>query len=75
MRNWRWPWAWEQSRTVLLFLGGMLGIAHQELFVDQEKYTLLILYAGMIGLGGLLHHEKPSKKETPAPPPDAGEEP
>ena len=60
--------SWPRVRTIILFIGGLAGVAHQELFVARDKPTLVILYAGMMGLGKLLEKDEANK------PPKAGED-
>jgi hypothetical protein len=38
------------TRNTLLFIGGMLGVAHETLVKDVDRPTLLLLFAAMIGL-------------------------
>lgn len=60
--------SWPRIRTIVLFIGGLAGVAHQELVADKDKPTLIILYAGMMGLGRLLEKDEASK------PPKKGDE-
>ncbi len=46
---------WRDLRDVLLFFGGLAGIAHETLiWSGEERYFLLVLFAGMVGLTGFL---------------------
>lgn len=42
--------SWTQLRTVVLFFGGLAGLGHQALFVHPADPSLLVVYAGMMGL-------------------------
>lgn len=42
------------SRDTLLFVAGLLGIAHETLVMSVERPSLLILFASMIGLTAYL---------------------
>lgn len=53
-------------RSVVLFVGGLAGIAHQTLIATQEKPTLLVLFAAMIGLPAFLRSDE--KHAEPPPP-------
>lgn len=41
---------WPQIREVILFFGGLVGIAHETLTYGVERPSFLVLFAGMIGL-------------------------
>jgi hypothetical protein len=41
---------WTLIRNVVLFFGGLAGVAYQTLFVNADRPTLLLLYAAMMGL-------------------------
>lgn len=45
---------WPLIRDVGLFLGGVLGVAHETLLSHAERPTLLILFAAMMGLPAFL---------------------
>lgn len=52
------------TRDGVLFVIGVLGIAHETLVSNAERPTLLILFAGMVGLPAFLHKdEKQQNKE------------
>lgn len=55
---------WPQIRDVGLFLGGMGGVIHETLLSKQERPTLLILFAAMMGLPAFL---RPQDSNTPPP--------
>jgi hypothetical protein len=46
------------SRDTLLFLGGLAGAAHETLAAATERPTLLILFAGMMGLPAFLRADE-----------------
>lgn len=65
---------WPQIRDIGLFVGGMAGVVHETLITGQERPTLLILFAAMMGLpaflGGrdepqtvIIQEKPPEKKE------------
>lgn len=58
---------WPNFRDVVLFVGGLLGVAHETAIADAERPTLLILFAAMMGLPAFL------QKDPPAEPPAAGD--
>ncbi len=45
---------WPILRDVVLFLGGLAGVAHEVLLTQSERPTLLILFAAMMGLPAFL---------------------
>lgn len=45
---------WPQLRDVLLFCGGMAGVAHETLVAQVERPTLLFLFGAMLGIPALL---------------------
>lgn len=52
-------------RSVILFVAGLAGIAHQTLVATQESPTLLILFAAMIGLPAFLNKDESHAAQTP----------
>lgn len=42
------------ARNLILLIGGLLGVAHETLLEHGERPTLLILFAGMMGLPAFL---------------------
>ncbi len=44
------PRQWKITRNTVLFIGGLLGVAHETLVRDVDRPTLLLLFAAMIGL-------------------------
>lgn len=42
------------NRNTILFVAGMLGVAHETLLQHSERPTLLILFAAMMGLPAFL---------------------
>ena len=51
------------TRDGVLFVIGVLGIAHETLVADIERPTLLILFAGMVGLPAFLHKDELAQKK------------
>lgn len=48
---------WNVARDILLFLGGLAGVAHETLLQNSDRPTLLILFAAMMGLPAFLQSE------------------
>lgn len=46
--------AWPLVRDVLLFVGGLAGVAHETLAEQSDRPTLLLLFAAMMGLPAFL---------------------
>lgn len=46
-----------------MFLGGLLGVAHETLISQVERPTLLIMFAGMLGLPAFLRSDEKGKDE------------
>lgn len=42
------------SRDAFLFVLGVLGIVHETIFATKERPVLLILFAAMVGMTGVL---------------------
>lgn len=51
------------TRDGLLFVLGILGIAHETLVEQVERPTLLILFAGMVGLPAFLHKDEKAQQK------------
>ena len=51
------------SRDTLLFFSGLAGAAHETLIADTERPTLLILFAGMMGLPAFLRADERKQEE------------
>jgi hypothetical protein len=49
---------WPILRDVLLFAGGLIGVAHETVIATAERPTLLILFASMMGLPAFLSKGK-----------------
>ena len=45
---------WPIIRDMILFFGGLAGVANEALFQNAERPTLLLLYAAMMGLPAFL---------------------
>lgn len=41
-------------RDVILFVLGVLGIVHETIVIEQERPFLLVLFASMVGLTGII---------------------
>lgn len=50
----RWPFI----RDVILFSAGILGVLHETVFTALERPTLLLLFAGMMGLPAFLRADE-----------------
>lgn len=55
-------------RDGLLFVAGVLGVAHETLGDQPERPTLLILFAAMMGLPAFLSKSAPAAPDAPAAP-------
>lgn len=42
------------ARDVILFVLGVLGIVHETIVIEQERPFLLVLFASMVGLTGII---------------------
>lgn len=49
------------SRDSILFAAGLLGVLHETLLSDQDRPTLLLLFAGMMGLPAFLRADESRK--------------
>lgn len=54
-RKSRWP---RLSRDAVLFLAGLVGIAHETVIADADRPTLLFLFATMVGLPAFLRNDE-----------------
>ena len=54
----RWE-TWQFLRDVALFTVGLAGIAHETLLAPQPDPSLLVLFAGMVGLPVFLRKDTP----------------
>jgi hypothetical protein len=56
--------SWQNTRDIILFIGGLAGVANETAFTTTERPTLLILFAAMMGLPAFLRtDEKKGKSE------------
>ena len=53
MKTW-----WPAMRDILLFFGGLAGIANEALAREAERPTLLLLFAAMCGLPAFLRQDE-----------------
>jgi hypothetical protein len=51
------------SRDTILFAFGLLGIAYETLAQGGERPTLLLLFAGMVGLPAFLKGDEKAQKK------------
>ena len=49
---------WPLVRDVILFIGGLAGVAHETLITHVERPTLLLLFAAMMGLPAFLGRDE-----------------
>jgi hypothetical protein len=57
---------WPAIRDVLLFSGGLLGVAHETLLSSTDRPTLLLLFAAMMGLPAFLRQDSKEPKDPDA---------
>lgn len=48
---------WKIARDILLFFGGMIGVANEAFFQATTDPTLLILFGAMMGLPAFLRKD------------------
>lgn len=48
---------WNTKRDLVLFLAGIGGVFHETVLATQERPTLLILFAAMMGLPAFLQKD------------------
>lgn len=63
-----------QFRSMLLFVGGLGGVAYVTVIDQTDRPTLLILFAAMMGLPLFLRSDE-RHQATPPPPPSAAPPP
>lgn len=63
------------TRDGALFIGGLLGIAHETLIASSERPTLIFAFMAMVGLPAFLRADE-KRHEPPAEPkpPEIGEQ-
>jgi hypothetical protein len=54
---------WHNTRDVILFFGGLMGVFNETVLTSTERPTLLILFAAMMGLPAFLRSD--DKKDPP----------
>jgi hypothetical protein len=54
--------SWQLSRDMVLFLVGLLGVLHEALFTSLDRPSLLVLFAGMMGLPAFLRSDEKKKR-------------
>lgn len=52
------------ARDTVLFVVGLLGVAHETLVNDADRPTLLLLFAAMIGLPAFIAKDAKDTKEV-----------
>lgn len=52
------------ARDTVLFVVGLLGVAHETLVNDADRPTLLLLFAAMIGLPAFINKDAKDSKEA-----------
>jgi hypothetical protein len=50
------------QRDTILFTGGLMGVLHETLLTDGERHSLLMLFAGMMGLPVFLRKDEADSK-------------
>lgn len=53
---------WPLIRDILLFCGGLAGVAYETLASQADRPTLLLLFAAMMGLPAFLRADEKDKK-------------
>jgi hypothetical protein len=48
---------WQNTRDIILFLGGLAGVFNETVLTTTERPTLLILFAAMMGLPAFLRQD------------------
>lgn len=56
----KWP-PWKAVRDVLLFIGGLAGIAYETLAGEEPREALLVIFAAMAGLPAFLRTDEQKK--------------
>lgn len=51
------------TRDGVLFITGLMGIAHETLVNDLDRYGLLMLFAGMVGLPFVYNKDEKNQKQ------------
>ena len=49
---------WPFVRTIILFFGGLTGVFYEMLFQHPADPSLVVLFAGMMGLPLFLHKDE-----------------
>lgn len=57
---------WNSIRDILLFLGGLAGVAHETLSSGAERPYLLVLFGAMMGIPAFLTQGRDAKKKEDA---------
>jgi len=53
---------WPAIRDIVLFIGGLLGVAHETLLMEAVRPELLILFAAMMGLPVILRADEQQRR-------------
>jgi hypothetical protein len=52
------PWYSRITRDIILFTGGLLGVAHETLLGSAERPFLLAIFGGMMGMPVFLRRDE-----------------
>lgn len=58
--TWHSKGSYKMVRDIVLLIAGLTGILHETLVVENERPTLLMLFAAMIGLPAFLRKDEGS---------------
>jgi hypothetical protein len=50
------------TRSLILFVAGLAGLAYEALAVSEPRPTLLVMYAGMLGLPAFIELDSTRRK-------------
>lgn len=53
-----WQSEWKFLRDIILFLGGLAGVAHETIFEASADPTLLLIFGAMMGLPAFLRNDE-----------------
>lgn len=54
------------TRDGVLFVAGLLGVAHETLIANSERVSLLFLFGGMMGLPAFLNKDEKNQQKEKA---------
>lgn len=61
------PRHWRLSRDTVLFATGLAGVAYETLVSKTDRPTLLLLFAGMLGLPAFLRGDERDRRDDDDP--------